>query len=77
MTLRIGFIGTGQIARWHLNGLADLNRQQGEGGEPLYELVALADPREEARMASDAPRFHAWYVGAVIKTGTFSLVARR
>ena len=51
MTLRIGFIGAGQIARWHVNGLADLNGQQGQGGEPLYELAALADPREEARTA--------------------------
>ena len=51
MTLRIGFIGSGQIAGWHLNGLAELNRLQGDGAEPLYELVALADPRTEPRTA--------------------------
>jgi UDP-N-acetyl-2-amino-2-deoxyglucuronate dehydrogenase len=48
MTLRIGFIGSGQIAGWHLNGLAELNRHHGDGREPCYELVALADPRAEA-----------------------------
>jgi len=50
MALRIGFIGAGQISRWHLSGIADLNRQQDSAG-PLYELAALADPREEARTA--------------------------
>ncbi len=50
MTLRIGFIGTGQIAGWHLNGLAGLNAHVG-GDQPAYELIALADPRPEARDA--------------------------
>ena len=47
MTLRIAFIGTGQIAGWHLNGVAALN--QHHGGEPLYTLASVAEPREEAR----------------------------
>ena len=47
MTLQIAFIGTGQIAGWHLSGLSELNRQT--DGEPPYRLAALADPRPEAR----------------------------
>ena len=47
MTLQIAFIGTGQIAGWHLNGLSELNKHA--GGAPLYRLAALADPRAEAR----------------------------
>lgn len=47
MTLKLAFIGTGQIAGWHLSGLAAAN--QHTGGEPLYQLAALSDPRAEAR----------------------------
>jgi len=47
MTLQIAFIGTGQIAGWHLSGLSELNRQT--NGEPPFRLAALADPRLEAR----------------------------
>lgn len=52
MPLRIAFIGAGQISGWHLGGLAALNR----GPNPLYRLVAVADPRAEARerLAADA-----------------------
>ena len=48
MSLKLAFIGTGQIAHWHLNGLASLAEHT---GEPLFDLVALADPRPEAREA--------------------------
>src|SRR5262245_34756040 len=56
MTLRIGFIGTGQIAGWHLKGLEALNRRYGASSGALYDLVALCDPRKEARedLASQA-----------------------
>jgi UDP-N-acetyl-2-amino-2-deoxyglucuronate dehydrogenase len=47
MTLQIAFIGTGQIASWHLSGLSELNRQT--NGESPFRLAALADPRLEAR----------------------------
>ena len=54
MSIRIAFIGTGQIAGWHLGGLAALNDQS----EPLYHLVSVADPRADARerFAADAEK---------------------
>jgi len=48
MTMKLGFIGTGQIAGWHLSGLAALKQHLGKDGERPFELVALADPRESA-----------------------------
>ena len=51
MTLKLAFIGTGGIASWHLRGVAEANQQMGTGAEREYELVALADPRAEAREA--------------------------
>lgn len=51
MTLKLAFIGTGGIARAHLRGVAEANQQHGQGAQQLYELVALADPRLEAREA--------------------------
>lgn len=56
MTLKLAFIGTGQIAGWHLNGLSGLNQHCGAGaGDPSaerpFELVALADPRPLAAQA--------------------------
>jgi UDP-N-acetyl-2-amino-2-deoxyglucuronate dehydrogenase len=51
MTLKLAFIGTGGIASAHLRGVAEVNQQGGAGAERLYELVALADPRAEAREA--------------------------
>lgn len=50
MTMKLAFIGTGQISGAHLNGLAALNQHLG-GAEPLFELVALADPRSESAEA--------------------------
>ncbi|MBW3637233.1 MAG: hypothetical protein KY445_12350 [Armatimonadetes bacterium] len=47
MTMKLAFIGTGQISSWHLSGLAKLNQHRGAGVTP-FELVALADPRVEA-----------------------------
>lgn len=46
MSIRIAFIGTGQIAQWHLGGLASLNARA--DSEPPYQLVSVADPRPEA-----------------------------
>src|SRR6266536_3288699 len=51
MTLKLAFIGTGGIASAHLRGVAEVNQQRGASAERLYELVALADPRAEAREA--------------------------
>jgi predicted dehydrogenase len=51
MTLKLAFIGTGGIASAHLRGVAEANQQRGASAERLYELVALADPRPEAREA--------------------------
>ena len=51
MTLKLAFIGTGGIASSHLCGVAEVNQQRGASAERLYELVALADPRAEAREA--------------------------
>src|SRR5207249_6750376 len=51
MTLKLAFIGTGGIASSHLRGVAEVNQQRGASAERLYELVALADPRAEAREA--------------------------
>lgn len=48
MSIKIAFIGTGQIAGWHLRGLKDLSATV-PGGEPLFHLTAVADPRTEAR----------------------------
>jgi UDP-N-acetyl-2-amino-2-deoxyglucuronate dehydrogenase len=51
MSLKLAFIGTGQIAGWHLNGIAALNehnRRNDPNAETLFELVALCDPRPEA-----------------------------
>lgn len=45
--MKLGFIGTGQISNAHLSGLAKLNQHLGAGAPP-FELVALADPRDEA-----------------------------
>jgi len=50
MTLKLAFIGTGQIAGWHLRGIAGLTEHL-RGAEPPFALVALADPRAEAREA--------------------------
>ncbi len=46
MTMKLAFIGTGQISGAHLNGLAKLNEHLGT--ERPYELAALADPRADA-----------------------------
>jgi UDP-N-acetyl-2-amino-2-deoxyglucuronate dehydrogenase len=51
MTLKLAFIGTGGIASAHLRGVAEVKGQRGASAERLYELVALADPRAEAREA--------------------------
>jgi UDP-N-acetyl-2-amino-2-deoxyglucuronate dehydrogenase len=51
MTLKLAFMGTGGIASAHLRGVAEVNQQRGASTERLYELVALADPRPEAREA--------------------------
>ncbi len=51
MSLKLAFIGTGQIAGWHLNGIAALNehaKAKALSSEPLFELVAMADPRPAA-----------------------------
>lgn len=50
MTLKLAFIGAGQIAGWHLRGIAGLTEHL-RGAEPPFALVALADPRAEAREA--------------------------
>jgi predicted dehydrogenase len=57
MPLKIAFIGTGQISHWHLGGLASLAEHAATGGtggtvgEAPFDLVAVADPREDAREA--------------------------
>jgi UDP-N-acetyl-2-amino-2-deoxyglucuronate dehydrogenase len=51
MTLKLAFIGTGGIASSHLRGVAEVKGQRGASAERLYDLVALADPRAEAREA--------------------------
>lgn len=53
MSLKLAFIGAGQISGWHLNGLSALNEHTPSqtAGEPLFELVALADPRTDASAA--------------------------
>jgi UDP-N-acetyl-2-amino-2-deoxyglucuronate dehydrogenase len=48
MSIKIAFIGTGQIAGWHLRGLKDLSAAV-PGAEPLFHLTAVADPRQEVR----------------------------
>jgi predicted dehydrogenase len=57
MGYKIAFIGTGQISHWHLAGLVGLAQHAAETGsgaakqELPFDLVAVADPREEAREA--------------------------
>jgi predicted dehydrogenase len=53
MSLKLAFIGAGQISGAHLHGLRRLNER---GGERLFDLVALADSRPEAaeRLANRA-----------------------
>lgn len=55
MTLRLGFIGTGIISRAHLEGVVELNQMTTDAA---YELVALADPRQDARdtLAAEAEK---------------------
>ena len=55
MTVRLGFIGTGIISHAHLEGVVELNRMT---ADTTYELVALADPRQDARdtLAAEAEK---------------------
>ena len=54
MSLKLGFIGAGQISGAHLHGLKRLNEHL--GNERPFELVAIADVREPAarRLAESA-----------------------
>jgi predicted dehydrogenase len=47
MSLKLAFIGAGQISGAHLHGLMRLNEHQ-SGQPPLFELTAIADVRTEA-----------------------------
>jgi predicted dehydrogenase len=47
VSLKLGFIGAGQISGAHLNGLKRLNERAGDGAERLFDLTAIADVRPE------------------------------
>lgn len=48
MSLKLGFIGAGQISGAHLAGLKRLNEHTRDGTERLFDLVAIADVRTKA-----------------------------